>query len=992
MTTFSSGQELGIRDGTRDPQSDQQPVHRRQNVKRSIGRVRRIVALVAIACAAPAGYAQSFSWETIANNGDLVPGTTALFNSYNQPAVNTSGLVVFRARGKVPSSGGEGEAVYSAAAAAAGMVTSGVFMRDMSAVPGPITTLAKRDDPVPAPNNILYNGLPASFTEFPSSPRIDATSPLAVTRGQSAPVYRYLLADGVTETRVGTAGVFANPGGTLVTGASLLGAVMEVQPDLSYSLTFPYYSVPDAPPGTRFDIFAGSSTAFDGTKIGFKGNFTNPADTLGYTGVYYRDLTVDGGKAPTTLIASSLTTLIPNQPSGGTVKFGATANPSASNGWIAFTGWDNEDAPTMGGVYRAPTTPSPALQTLAGIGDQVPGESPGATFRNFGEGLSMSENGRYVAFWGTWGAETTSKTMYCPTDGNADLLAYCNATYPDGFVVNTPVHQGIFVVDADTGTITPVAKTGENGFSTFMYWGFSGAPPGVGGGDEGGDADQEPPRWRAASFAALASKPGETYGAVPSPYQAAFKATRNGIDGIYMRQGDMSAPLATVVANFVSQGQAVDPEAPAGSIVTAVGIERDGFRNRNLAITVSMLYETVDTSIGWAGLYLSAVPAVVPVTTADVSIAKTAVRNPVTVGEDAAFTMTVTNNGPDTATGVTVMDAVPSGSAFVSASAACMNLAGTVTCNLGSLPSGASTQVEVVVRPAAAGSLSNTATVNAMESDPSSGNNTSSAAVTVMGIPTLSNLSTRSNVLTGDNVLIGGFVIGGTTHKTVVVRGIGPSLASFGVSNPLGNPTLQLFRSSDNAMIGTNDDWGSAANAAQISASGYAPSNPLESAILVTLAPGAYTAIVSGAGGGTGVGMFEVFELDHLESPLDNVSARGQVVDGDGVMIGGFVIDGGPHKVVVRVRGPSLAAFGIATPLGNPSLQIVRSSDHAVIAANDDWGTAANAAEISASGYAPSDSLESAVLMTLDPGAYTAIVSGAGGSSGVGIVEVFAIH
>jgi hypothetical protein len=252
-------------------------------------------------------------------------------------------------------------------------------------------------------------------------------------------------------------------------------------------------------------------------------------------------------------------------------------------------------------------------------------------------------------------------------------------------------------------------------------------------------------------------------------------------------------------------------------------------------------------------------------------------------------------------------------------------------------------------------------------------------------------LSTRMQVLTGNNVLIGGFVVGGSASKTVVVRARGPSLQAQGIANFLPNPTLQIVRASDNVTIATNDDWASSAGAAQLSASGFAPSNPLESAVYASLAPGAYTAIVSGAGGATGVGIVEIYEVDHPEIPLTGISTRGQVLTGNDVMIGGFVIAGStPQTVVVRARGPSLATQGVAGALANPSLQLVRASDNTTVAVNDDWLTAANAAQLSASGFAPSDARESAILVTLAPGAYTAIVTGAGGATGVGIVEVYA--
>ena len=570
-------------------------------MKSAIGRIRRLTAVVAMACAIPAGYAQSFSWTTIVNNADIAPGTTVNFFSYNQPSVNAAGQVVFRARAK-PVMGVVETAI--AQAAAEEMMVSGVFRRDMSTL-GPISAVAKRKDTVPQPNNSLTNGVLADFTEFPSTPRIDASSSLVATRGQSKPVYSYVIDALGSETRVGTSGVYADAGGGLVTGVGLLGAVRDFATGM---LTFPYFSVPGAPEGTRFDQFPGSPAVTDGTKIAWKGNYTDPTDGLGRTGVYFRDVLANGGTSPVTLIANS-NMLIPNQPAGGAVKFGSTAPPSAANGYVVFTGLDIEDAPTLGGIYRAPLMSEPPLQVLAGIGDPVPGEN-GATFNRFGEGLSISSDGRYVSFWGAWGTEYRTRMLYCVDDGNKERVAYCKATHPEGYPAQVPVNQGIFVADAMTGNIIPVAKAGSEGISDFVYWVYSGSPPGVGNpGDESGDETKEPPRWRSSAFSALAGNSKSSYGTPGTHFQIAFKATRNGVDGIYLRQGHMSAPLITVVETLMSQGQSIDPSAPENSIVTAVGIERDGFRHDKLAIAVSMLYETVDTSIGWAGLYLVRVPA-----------------------------------------------------------------------------------------------------------------------------------------------------------------------------------------------------------------------------------------------------------------------------------------------------------------------------------------------------------------------------------------------
>jgi hypothetical protein len=269
--------------------------------------------------------------------------------------------------------------------------------------------------------------------------------------------------------------------------------------------------------------------------------------------------------------------------------------------------------------------------------------------------------------------------------------------------------------------------------------------------------------------------------------------------------------------------------------------------------------------------------------------------------------------------------------------------------------------------------------------------------------PRMANLSTRGWVSGGNDALIGGFVIGGTANKTVVVRARGPSLGAFGITNALADPALRLVRSSDQVLIAYNESMffdtllpndGNARvrNAEAIQNLGFGVSDPREAAILITLSPGAYTAIVTPdvAYPNPGVGLFEVFEVDAAGQPLINVSTRGTVGAGNEVLIAGFIIQGsGPQAVVVRGRGPSLAAFGVADALANPTLRLVRSSDQASIAINDDWESAPNASAISASGFAPSNALESAILVTLEPGAYTAILGGVGGTGGTGIVEVF---
>jgi alpha-tubulin suppressor-like RCC1 family protein len=257
-------------------------------------------------------------------------------------------------------------------------------------------------------------------------------------------------------------------------------------------------------------------------------------------------------------------------------------------------------------------------------------------------------------------------------------------------------------------------------------------------------------------------------------------------------------------------------------------------------------------------------------------------------------------------------------------------------------------------------------------------------------VPRLANLSTRMQVLTGNDVMIGGFVIGGPATKRVAIVATGPSLSAFGITNPLADPTIALVRSSDQAVVASNDNWQTASNAADLTAAGFAPSNPLEAAILVDLAPGAYTAIVQGVNNGTGVSVIGVYEVDHPGTPLINISTRGRVLTGNDVMIGGFVITGsGPQTVAIVATGPSLANFGITNPLANPTIALVRSSDQAVIDSNDDWQAHANASQLQAACFAPTNPLESGIYTTLPPGAYTAVVQGAGGGTGVAVIGVY---
>jgi len=255
--------------------------------------------------------------------------------------------------------------------------------------------------------------------------------------------------------------------------------------------------------------------------------------------------------------------------------------------------------------------------------------------------------------------------------------------------------------------------------------------------------------------------------------------------------------------------------------------------------------------------------------------------------------------------------------------------------------------------------------------------------------PQLLNLSTRGTVSSGDNVLINGFIIRGTEPKSVVLRALGPSLARFGVSGVLTDPVLTVHNSS-RTVIASNDNWQTDPGAALIAANGLAPGSPSESATLQTLAPGAYTVVVTGKNGSHGVSLAEIYDISPQSNcRLANISARGDVGTGDNVLISGFIIgDVASATVIVRALGPSLGPFGVSNPLPDPMLTIYDSKGSA-IAMNDNWHDGNNASDIQRNGLAPPNALDSAILLHLPAGAYTAVVRGTNGVTGNALVEVY---
>jgi predicted Zn-dependent protease len=247
----------------------------------------------------------------------------------------------------------------------------------------------------------------------------------------------------------------------------------------------------------------------------------------------------------------------------------------------------------------------------------------------------------------------------------------------------------------------------------------------------------------------------------------------------------------------------------------------------------------------------------------------------------------------------------------------------------------------------------------------------------------LLNISTRLRTQGGDNALIGGFIISGSEPKKVVLRAMGPSLP---VAGKLGDPVLELYDSSG-TIIHQNNNWN--AHRGEVLATGIPPLDEHEAVIAVTLEPGSYTAVVRGVNGATGVALVEAYDLSaDSNSRLANISTRGVVAAGDNVMIGGFIIGGGEFtNVAIRAIGPSLGTHGVAGALSDPMLEVYNGNG-GLLAQDDDWRMYQQQQLID-SGLAPSDDRESAMLLYLQPGAWTAVVRGKNNGTGVGLVEVY---
>ena len=474
-----------------------------------------------------------------------------------------------------------------------------------------MTTIFDRKTAVPQPNNIVWQptDLLTTFIEPPSFPRIDMRSDTVASRGNHQPVWGYVLPDG-SETRAGHTGIYTNPYGTLITGASNLGAI----PD------FPFFAVPGTD-GVLFDVFPGAPAVTDGATVVFKGNYT--VGTLGRTGVYYRDLTDSpiplldgvtqlapaGGTGPVVRIADT-DTIIPGTRT--TVRLHRPAQRGRAD-WRCSPASTTRRVPPRAGstgrrsperIRRSRRWSRSAARCRA---RRRASSSTGWVRVSRSTGASSPSGAPGEPRPGSWccSAPRRGTRRGSPTAGSCIRTASRRPF---------PVNQGIFVHDTVGRTTAVVAKAPAN-FSDFVYWNFSGRVPGVGEGGEDDDTG-EPARWRSATFVAVS---GLVDGSLTdATFHVAFKA-RTGqvvdgayvdpIDGIYLRKGPNKAPIAAVVETGMD-GTLLDPAAvvPGTQVpipVTSMGIERDGFRGDALAINVSMGSEEA----GWAGIYLTAVPA-----------------------------------------------------------------------------------------------------------------------------------------------------------------------------------------------------------------------------------------------------------------------------------------------------------------------------------------------------------------------------------------------
>ena len=417
------------------------------------------------------------------------------------------------------------------------------------------------------------------------------------TRGNHQPVFAFELPDG-SESRAGTTGIYAVlDGANAVTATSKLGAV----PDMEF------FAVPGTDPPVPFDVFPGSPSVTDDGTIAFKGNYTE--NGVPKTGAFFRRIlnTPGGGSEPAEVLATSDTEIPRALPSSGYKMrtFGSVAPPSAHGDYAVFVALDNEERPKYGGIYLARLKDRPPIEALVEIGKPVPGLSlPALT--SIGEALSF--DGRFIAFWGSWGGQTKRVRLYCPEEGNQDRREYCKGGDPNSRFdkeveqwyqeKKVPVNQALFLYDLYTRTAEVIASSIE--FDDFIFWVYSGMVPGVG--HEAEETDGEEPRWRSSAYVSVSD------GLVAFKARTGYLDKKNvyfePIDGIYLKEPATGPEISTLVETGMDGG-ILDPEMPFGLRqvfpITEVGIEREGLRGIFLAINAKMGTE----EDGWGGIYLA---------------------------------------------------------------------------------------------------------------------------------------------------------------------------------------------------------------------------------------------------------------------------------------------------------------------------------------------------------------------------------------------------
>jgi subtilisin family serine protease len=270
----------------------------------------------------------------------------------------------------------------------------------------------------------------------------------------------------------------------------------------------------------------------------------------------------------------------------------------------------------------------------------------------------------------------------------------------------------------------------------------------------------------------------------------------------------------------------------------------------------------------------------------------------------------------------------------------------------------------------------------------------------------LVNISVRGVVGTGDAVMIPGFVVEGGSLP-VLVRGIGPGLVPYGVSSDVVLQHPRIILRLAQALVRDNTVWTTGGQTGEIVAANTLTqafalnAAGVDSALTLPLAAQAYTVEVNGADGGTGVTLAEIYDARTSSGPdvgeLVNISGRGLVGTGDNILIGGFVVAGdAPTLVLIRAAGPALTRFGVGGVLAQPRLRVVRAGAELATAASWSAGdTAVSIAEAATRMRAfsfPAGSEDSALLLFLPPGSYTAQVSGAGATTGIALLEIYRVE